>query len=223
MATDTKDALLDAAEALFAERGLQRTSLRAITHRARANLASVNYHFGSKDALVRAVLDRRIGPMNEERLRLLNAYEAEAGAQPLALEQVLRAFVAPAFQLSESNAHEFAALLSRLHFSHDPEILGLLQENFEQVLERFFTALRSCLPELTSTELFLRLHFAIGAMAHTVVNRRSVPKMSKGLVPEVPIEGLIELLVAFLAAGFRAQRVRHEQATMAATAVESGS
>ena len=62
--TDTRERLLDAAKYLFAQRGVDATSLRHITAEAAANLASVNYHFGSKEALFRAVFVRRIGPVN---------------------------------------------------------------------------------------------------------------------------------------------------------------
>ena len=61
---ETRTRLLDSAEQLFAERGIDATSLRAITTAAGANLASVNYHFGSKDELFREVVSRRIGPVN---------------------------------------------------------------------------------------------------------------------------------------------------------------
>ena len=89
MAIDTKDRILDTAERLFADKGYPATSLRDITNEAGVNLAAVNYHFGSKEALLSAVLDRRIGPVNEKRLELLDAAEAQAGNQPLALETVL--------------------------------------------------------------------------------------------------------------------------------------
>ena len=65
----TRDRLLDSAERLFAENGVDATSLRHITNDAEANLASVNYHFGSKEELFRQVFARRIGPINQERLR----------------------------------------------------------------------------------------------------------------------------------------------------------
>ena len=61
---DTKDRILDAAESLFADRGFGATSMRAITSAADANLAAVNYHFGSKESLIEAVFARRLGPLN---------------------------------------------------------------------------------------------------------------------------------------------------------------
>ncbi|MFT6364141.1 MAG: AcrR family transcriptional regulator, partial [Planctomycetota bacterium] len=67
---------MDAAETLFADFGVAGTSLRQITTAAKANLASVSYHFGSKDGLLREVLGRRINPVNKVRMELLDALEA---------------------------------------------------------------------------------------------------------------------------------------------------
>ncbi|TVP55269.1 MAG: TetR/AcrR family transcriptional regulator, partial [Halomonadaceae bacterium] len=60
--SETVDRILDAAEELFAERGFSETSLRMITSHARVNLAAVNYHFGSKKALIQAVFARFLTP-----------------------------------------------------------------------------------------------------------------------------------------------------------------
>ena len=87
--TDTREALLDAAESLFAEHGVQAASLRAITQQAGANLAAVHYHFGSKEGLVRAVFSRRIGPLNEERLRRLEECEREGRGVNRAIGSVI--------------------------------------------------------------------------------------------------------------------------------------
>ncbi|NOQ41505.1 MAG: TetR family transcriptional regulator, partial [Desulfuromusa sp.] len=62
---DTKTRILNSAEQLFAREGFHSTSLRTLTSRAEANLASVNYHFGSKDALLQAVIERRLLPLNQ--------------------------------------------------------------------------------------------------------------------------------------------------------------
>src|SRR5512134_3133369 len=93
LAPDTKERILDAAEALFMVQGFTATSLRMITTRAGVNLAAVNYHFGSKDELVRAVFTRRLGPLNRERVALLEELEEQAGGRPLVPEQVLEAFL----------------------------------------------------------------------------------------------------------------------------------
>src|SRR5262245_47872957 len=97
-AVETRNRLLDAAEALFMEHGFEATSLRAITAAADANLAAVNYHFGSKEALFEAVLTRRLDPMNQQRVNLLDALEAESGGESLGCEQILSAMLIPALK-----------------------------------------------------------------------------------------------------------------------------
>ena len=91
----TKDRILDVAERLFGDRGFTDTSLRTITAEAGANLAAVNYYFQSKDALIQAVFARRLGPLNQERMAMLDACEARVGDGPLSIEEVLRAFLEP--------------------------------------------------------------------------------------------------------------------------------
>ncbi|WP_241006209.1 TetR/AcrR family transcriptional regulator, partial [Aeromonas media] len=89
---DTKNRILDAAEVLFAERGFADTSLRLITSEADVNLASVNYHFGSKKELIQAVLDRYLSlfmPALDGRLQTLMAQDQ------LTLLQVFESFVEP--------------------------------------------------------------------------------------------------------------------------------
>ena len=198
---DTKDALLDAAEVLFAELGIERTSLRAVTSLARANIASVNYHFGSKEGLVRAVLERRLRPLNEQRLRLLEAYEAESRA---GLEQILRAFVAPPLEFMALGNPAFTGVMARLHFSHDQELQSILFEVFEPVVDRFAAALGRALPELDEGELFHRLHFAVGAMAGAVIHQGRLLTSWQGRIPDHDQEEATNRLITFLAAGFRA-------------------
>ena len=77
------------------EHGFEATSLRAITAAAGVNLASVNYHFGSKEELFQAVLTRRLDPMNQERLDLLTRLERESGPAPLRCDRILSAMFVP--------------------------------------------------------------------------------------------------------------------------------
>ena len=77
--SSTRESILDTAEALFAQQGHDGTSMRQITGAAGVNLASVNYHFGSKESLVQAVLKRRLAVLNSERMRLLDELEARRG------------------------------------------------------------------------------------------------------------------------------------------------
>ena len=108
----TKQALLDAAERLIAQYGVDAASVRAITEAAGANLAAVSYHFGSKDGLVRSVFERRLVPINRQRRELLDAC-LSGGARP-ELECVVRAFVLPPLQiLRRQHAPDFGRCMIR--------------------------------------------------------------------------------------------------------------
>src|SRR3982074_2622116 len=85
----TKDRILDSAEALFMEHGFEATSLPTNTGPEGGNHAAVNYHFGSKEELFQAVLARRLDPMNQERIDLLDKVEREAGVKPATCEKIL--------------------------------------------------------------------------------------------------------------------------------------
>lgn len=89
---DTRERILDAAERLFMAHGYEGTSMRQITGEAGVNLAAVNYHLGSKEALVQEVFRRRLDWLNDERMRVLNAMEAEADGKPLKPSQIVDGF-----------------------------------------------------------------------------------------------------------------------------------
>ncbi len=77
MSEPAKIRILDSAERLFARNGFEATSLRAIIVEARVNLASVHYYYRSKEGLIRAVIERRFAPINQERLRLLEECQTD--------------------------------------------------------------------------------------------------------------------------------------------------
>ncbi len=92
--TPPRQKLLDAAERLFAEKGLGAVSTREIAREAgQGNHSAVNYHFGSLDKLLQAILDYRMLPLNERRRELLDALLAR-GEQGN-LEALLRVMIEP--------------------------------------------------------------------------------------------------------------------------------
>src|ERR687896_950954 len=90
---ETRTRILDAAEELFMQHGFEGTSMRLLTAEAGVNLAAVNYHFGSKHALIEAVFRRRLDPMNAERVAALERLEN------LSPESIIRALVGPSLRL----------------------------------------------------------------------------------------------------------------------------
>ncbi len=204
--TDTKDRILDAAERLFALRGYASTSLRKIISEAGVNLAAVHYHFHSKEALLDAVILRRAGPVNRERLEMLGQFEREAGESPAAVERVLEAFLAPPFRLvcsSGPGGAFFARLMGRILAESDL-LSKILRNHFGDVLARFKCALGRALPDVPEEELVLRMHFAVGAMAHTLRGIQEIEAEAPGFGSTLPPDAVLDRLVHFVSAGFRA-------------------
>src|SRR4029078_9156685 len=124
---DTRESLLNAAEALFSESGIEAASLRAITGAAGANLPAVHSHFGSKLGLVKAVFVRRLEPLNQERLRRLEESVARGGG----VEGVGRALVAPLLELfrqQPESARAVVTLIGRAFSDPQGEVKRLLKE-----------------------------------------------------------------------------------------------
>ena len=203
---DTRERILACAERLFAERGFDSTSLRTITTEAEVNLAAVNYHFGSKDELVREVLRRRIEPLNRERFDELDRCEADAGPDGPSLERIIDAFIGPALRLGHDPSRGGRVFLSLLGFAMsqpNPVLKDFIGSQFHEVATRFNISLQRTLPDLDEREVFWRMLFMIGSMAHSMAMSDQLHKISHGLCDPHDTEGLSRRLVPFLAAGFR--------------------
>jgi AcrR family transcriptional regulator len=170
IAADTKERLLRAAERLFAERGFEGTSMRAVTQAAGASVSAANYHFGSKLELLGATLRRQVEPINRRRLARLTALEAEP--EPPGVEAVLEAYIRPAFErAAEVSDHDRALLrhvVVRL-WTDPPEIVATLRtELFGEVNERFSAALARALPGIPEERARVLLQLSVGLLVHTL-------------------------------------------------------
>lgn len=211
---DTQERILDAAENLFSDQGVAATSLRAVTARAGVNLAAVHYHFGPKTALLEAVLSRRLAPINQERLEWLDRIEAAAGDAPPPLEDVIEAFVAPAFRdlLRDGGAARRVYRLIARFFTAEPESYQLLLlGQFREVIERFACAVVRALPDLPRDEVLLRFEYAKPILAHALTEPPAAAyRMGAIERPATTAEANLRRAVAFLAAGLRAPITRFD-------------
>jgi AcrR family transcriptional regulator len=204
---NTKDQILDAAERLFAEHGYDAASLRAITAEAGVNLAAVNYHFSSKEALFGAVFARKLAPISRQRLDLLDALEAKYGSGPLPLDRLVRALIEPPLRLLEQPdgaGMRIGVLLGRMYSSPVPAVRRLFIGEINESIQRFQSAFRRSLPNLPPDEVFWRVFFAIGAMTQILAAGWMVPVVSGGRAALTDIDSLIERLTAYLIAGLNA-------------------
>jgi AcrR family transcriptional regulator len=199
--------ILDAAERVFADTGFAAASLRRIIAAAGVNLAAVHYYFGSKEGLITAVFDRRIGPLNAERLALLDQLEAEGHPQGIKIEDLVEVLVGPALRLARDPA-KGGPVVMRLFgriLAEPSEFLGrLLREQFQGVVTRFAEAFGRALPHLPRAVLLWRLEFAVGSMGHVMCDLVQIRERSEGLCDAADTETVIRELVSFLAAAFRA-------------------
>jgi AcrR family transcriptional regulator len=205
---ETRTRILDAAEELFMLHGFEGTSMRQLTAKAAVNLAAVNYHFGSKHALIEAVFRRRLDPMNAARIAELDRMEREAGARALAPQQIIRAFIGQSLRMIEDakgGGRNFIRLLGRTYTDPQKPIRALIGQLYAPAMERFKAAFERALPQMPRDELVWRMHFMFGTLAYTLAATDTVQLIAGCKAEDRYDARLLEArLTAFLAGGLLA-------------------
>lgn len=201
----TKAAVFCAAERLFALHGFQNVSVRDITADAGVNLASVNYHFGSKDALLFEIFRRRTAELNRERARMLHeANDRHQGNPPV--RDILEALFAPPLRWGspENDRRISIQFIIRSRSEGNEEMREALAKDVSH-LARFADALIKARPELPRDTVYWRLHFCLG-MVHN--NRFAefdrLHVLSDGATRESDTNALLTRMLDFAEAGFLA-------------------
>ena len=203
----TRERILRSAETLFAERGFETVSLRDITGAADANVAAVNYHFGSKERLIDAVIERHVVPINGERLELLERLAAKYAEEPLPVEEILRAFLSPVLrQITSGKMSEelFGKFMGRLIGERGYELPESVRPLFSRMADRFTVALRKAVPRLSEEDALWRMHFSFGVMSNTLTHGDTLRQISGGRAGNPSIESIFEKIIEFCAAGIEA-------------------
>lgn len=203
----THERILNAAEKLFAENGFRGTTLRQITQRARVNIAAVNYHFGSKEALYVEVVQRRIRPINSARLARLEDAVAKAGDQPPALAEVLDILVRPVFDVHQDPARggeHIVRIIARSLTEPLPFMSELIATEFHPVLARFSQVIRRHAPHLAPEDFMWRLSFVVGAMQHTLATIHEMSTLTRGICRDNDYEGALRRFILAAVAVFTA-------------------
>ncbi len=199
--SSTREKLIAAGERLFADRGFAGASLREITREAGTNLAAVNYHFGSKEGLLRAVLEGRLGPICRQRLEHLEALESRG---ELSIEGLLEGFAQPLLDPALRPNQAFLHLMGRVHHSDHAIVTDVLRDIFSPVADRYVAALSTLLPEVPRGLCFQRLQFVVGALVHSLFTQCRVHapegEDAAGLVDD---ESFLWEFIGFCAAGLR--------------------
>ncbi len=201
----TKAAVFAAAERLFALHGFQNVSVRDITAEAGVNLASVNYHFGSKDALLFEIFKRRTSELNRERARMLHEANDRHQGKPPVREILAALFTPPLKWASPDNDRRISVqFIIRSRSEGTAEMRDALVNDVSH-LARFADALIAARPDLPREIVYWRLHFCLG-MVHN--NRFAefdrLHVLSDGATREGDTEALLKRMLDFAEAGFLA-------------------
>ena len=202
----TKNKILDAAEHLFADKGFNGTSLREITSLAEVNLAAVNYHFGSKKELIKAVMSRYMNELSPKlEIALIALCQQE---EKPTLNEVFSAFIAPLLSLNvfkENGTSNFLQLLGRGYTDSQGFLRWFLTTQYPAVISNFVAAVQKAYPELTPEDIFWRLHFTMGTIVFTMSSTDALIDIAESdFEKTMDIAGVIRKVIPFVAAGVAA-------------------
>ena len=210
MAKDTKLLILDAAESLFASQGFTQTSMRSITAKAGVNLASVNYHYGSKKNLIQAVFKRyfdKLMPLVDDQLAVL---PCEKGAKGIDL--LLTSLIPPLLTLSEiheDGTETFVQLLGRGYNETQGHLRRFIMHDYGDTVSGLVSAIHKRLPEVPDDILFWRLHFAMGSVVFSMASSQALKQIAQSDYNQhVNIADVIRHLVPFISQGIAGGEVK---------------
>jgi AcrR family transcriptional regulator len=202
----SKRKLLDAAEQLFAEKGFEAVSVRDITQLAHANVAAVNYHFGSRENLLTMVMTRYMTPVNEERIARLETLERKWSGKSVPLEEIIDALVRPfvgQVRKSELSERLFFKLMGRTFAQQGDGLPPQIEEQLRNVVQRFTRAFAKTLPTVAPDDLAWRIHFMVGGMIHLLTHQDILNRLTNGASGTPPVEAVVSRFIRFAAAGMR--------------------
>jgi AcrR family transcriptional regulator len=198
---DRQQAILLAAEKLFAQSGYHGVTIRQIAEEAGVPLALVGYYYGPKNDLFHAIF-AHWNQTIEERLAALDSASHDP-ADPHTLTRIVEAFVGPVIKLRASpEGHHYAQLVGRELAYNSQEADRVLRDFFDPMAHRFIDALHAALPHAARADVAWGYQFALGALLHHLVDDR-VARLSLDVnQPGDPAAS--ERLVRFIVGGLRA-------------------
>jgi AcrR family transcriptional regulator len=222
-----RERILDQAERLFAELGYHGTSLREVARACAVRQSLVQYHFKTKEGLFRAVFERRVLPMNHDRMRRLHRIEIDAGPQGTPdARKVVMALVEPMLLLSRhgrGGAELYPQLIAQIINDPQPHARKISQEFNDPVARATIGALKRALPQMSEDDLVWCYIFAVGAMVCSVAGTGRARHLSNNRCDPDDVDRILSLLVPFVAGGLdavarergRKDKPRRKQAAVA--------
>lgn len=203
-APDLRDAILDHAEQLFAERGFAGTKVRDIATAAQVNQALVSYYFGGKQALFDAVFLRRGRVISLARHDLLDALMARTATPTVA--ELVYCYLKPQWDMKFSgpSGAAFVRLQARLHAELEEHALRLRREVYDESVKRYVQVLSEILPGIPKDVISIRMAFLVGTYMFMLNDLGRINDLTDGQVGEVAKDAMLAHLGSFLTAGLTA-------------------
>ena len=211
---DTRERVLQVAIREFALHGFDAPSIRDLTIAAGVNQAAINYHFGSKDGLIKTIFDELATPLIEERLNGLNRLEDEAQGRPLPLETILRVMVEPPVRRAKQGKEgqrDLAKLLLIASSLGSKPIEHQVETMHDELALRFVDAISKAVPHLNRVEVMWRYKFTLGALLYTLsdhMQNHRLRRLSKGECDTDDPDEILDNFIPYLVAGFMNEPLR---------------
>lgn len=196
--TDTARRILEIAERLFAEQGVEQVPLRQIVvESGQRNRSALHYHFGSREALVSHLLNRRLHQVNRIRHRYLD--QLDSRAQPIDIHGVVEATIRPLVEvvIETDWGTNYVQVLAQTTFSPGLLNKGLVDKTAMSALYRVREHLYTLLPDVPRDVMKLRLIWFMDTVVYSIAHW--VRERSKRARNAPPTEELIDFCAAALA------------------------
>jgi len=198
-----RDRILTAAERLFSEAGIDGVSMREIAAEADVQLALISYYFGTKQELYRAVFRRRIEPVSQERLAMLQRI-LERKNPPPTIEDVLDALARPWVEFRDKRGGLlYTRLIAREVSDLRESSRGIVKELLDPVARKFIAAMEKVLPDLPRSEIHWGYHFFIGALLLILMSTDRTRRLSGPLCDMTKGQQVIDEIVSFFSRALR--------------------
>ena len=200
-AASTRSRILLAAEAEFADHGFDGVSVRQIALRADVPVALINYHYGSKEGLYRAIFEMRAPMIVDQRIAGLRLAEMEPD-QDRKVEMIVKAVLVPNLHMRSAEKNSsYARILAREVSDPKSHHRKVIAEFFDPIAYRVIEALHAAMPDRTTEEINWGYQAMLGVMVYTMADTGRISRLSGGLCdPEDEMTTATHLVALFKAA-----------------------
>jgi len=200
----TRERILKAAERIYAASGFHGMSLREVTLLAGVNLAAVNYHYGSKDKLIQAIADRRLTPINVERIQRLQKLRQKHGDNPIPPAGIVASMVDPLFKAlrhSKSNRAIMVRLVAQLLIDEPHRFSHIHRAFFQGIVDAYHDELQRTFPNLSPHQLYARFFCASSMLLGLRLTHESMDWFLRVRTESKQLDLLEAEMTAFLMGG----------------------